>query len=617
MVKICIIGVLRNKCKEIRVKMPSNSKNFPNKQYLNVIFLIYLIIFPIIAFSTSSPSENNYSTQILNADNGMKPRPNIYSPSAKSPVMVDDILIYDVIQSENGTLWEGKYKYTISAITNILGVLNIKANLFIKNSTTTEWGSSVNSEMTIGELTLNNVKIGNPYIIQHQYFFFDFQGENDLSSAKELIRQNISSESSMNVDSEIEEWLDYFNPHLSLEMSNLTHEGHFSYEFYRGILACSNESIIQLSNSNKSEDFFMLNQAESFIQKEQYNFWGATTQNIPLHADDQIINTDKLIYSYSDDVSSNPETILKQYTIISIDPDPQNRKTIVTTTIEDYDEENSIWESKGSGLITVDHSNPFKLASYQTNFLILPSTLRFNINDTVEELEATKYWLEEYNIWDSFDYIINAQDYSFHLKSGSREINVAATYGFDNILMNYELTEYTSSVKTKFISYELKYLESKIKDWLDTPPAAPTLRLLSSSLTTNISIRLSWTQPFFTVGSTVYMHRREGFNSSLASPATSSYIPVLEGLTNTELTFQGAVNYTYYFRVASVNPGGIESSLSNSVTVMISAQEDTNFPTWIIFLIVFIIIGGVATFFMIKKLKTTKKKEELDLSDFS
>lgn len=617
MVKIYNLKSLQRKHKENRGIMHFNKSNIPKRHLISIAFLSYFIFSPLLGFSTPAPFKSYMSTQLLDLDRDIIPLTSAYSPSTKSPVSVDDFLIYDVIMPVNGTEWQGQYKYQIASITNIYGVIHIKANLFIKNLSTSEWGETVSSDVPIGELTLNTVKIGSPFMIQHQYFFFDFQGENDLNTAKELMLQDLSEKNSMSVDIEAEVFLNYFNPHLTVGMSNLTHEGQFTFEFYRGILSYSNESIKQLSNSNITESSFILNQAESFIQKEQYNYWGETTNNIPLYADDQIINTDKLIYSYSDDTSSNQETILKQYTVTSIDSDPQNRKTIITTTIEDYDDENKIWESKGSELIFVDHSNPFELANYQTDFIILPNTMRFNINDTVEELEATKYWLEEYSIWESFDYTLNAQEYSFHLQSNTREIIVSANYGFDNILMNYELEEYTSSTKTKYISYELKYLESRIKDWLDTPPAAPTLHLDSSSITTNVSIQLSWNQPFFTVASTVYMHRREGINTSLDTPSTSLYFPILEGLTNTKISFQGDTNYTYYFRVKSINPGGVESSLSNSVAIFIDAEEQTSFPIWVIFLIIFICAGCAATFFMVKKVKKTKKKEDLDLSDFT
>ena len=568
----------------------------------------------VVFWNEFSSSEMNISNLKLDEETPFAS----YSPSMKSPVFESDLLIYDVILTENGEVWEGKHKYEIKSIKNLEGILTIQADFYSKNSTADDWGIPKNSDLTIGELSLNAVKIAPPYLVQHQYFFYEFKGSSDEETAKELLKTDFETRLNMSLDTEDQYRIDYFNPFLELKMSNATHNTNIGYEYYNGLMAQYNESTIEVASSNVTESYFELNHGESILQLENYNFWGDPLEYIPVYADVQIINTDRLIYSYSEDIGDAPEQILQQFTITSIDPDLQNRKTAIATTLEEFDDENAKWENAINEMIYVDHSSPFSLTNYQEDFLILPSNLRFNTENTIEELEATKYWLEEYHIWEEFDYEVQPQAYEIHLRSDSRNISVMASYGFDNILMSYELEEYTSSTRTKYINYELQYLDSKIKNWLDTPPASPSLSLRSSSITTNTSIQLSWTQPFFTTSTTLYMFRREGINSSLGHPEITQYFPALEGLSTTEMTFQGVQNYTYYFRVASVNPAGVESVLSNSVTIYISIEEKGTFPVWIIFLIVFICGGGVATFFMIRKMKKTKKKEdELDLSDFT
>ncbi|MHA1584993.1 MAG: hypothetical protein ACTSXK_00715 [Promethearchaeota archaeon] len=605
---------------------------FPKKLIRNpikivLVFLTFTVIanslfIPYSFLKNTSCSITKHSCIIPEKKYFNTPKASTYSPNVKSPVAVGDELIYSISQNISGYFWNGQEKWKITKIANELGVVNIYASLYRRDSIAESWGNELFTNEIIGALNLNHVTLRGNISIQQKFFSFEFKGFDDSTNAKTIQEEYVQDKFGVNITNSNLYWDDYFEPVLNLTVSNTTHVGLTSFKYSDGILSDKFIDIHNITNDPLNHSYYLnyqLDYSNSVLNAADYHHWGKSTENIPVQATDLITQSDYLIYSVKDGSVINPPSHDFKYTIDSIDPDLENRQTVITTTLERYNDETKIWDLNGSELLFIDHSAPFQLKKYQSNFLILPKTQTFSTDETIEEFSASKYWIESYGIWDSFNFTLNSHSYSFDLKSGTHEIQVSASYGFDMILMNYELHESDNGNTVHYIKYSLDYVNSRILDWLNTPPSAPNLVLDSQTSTINKSIYLHWNQPFYSESYKIYMYVRTGTNSSLSTPVATSFYPFLDGLTQTSFSFEGIANKTYYFRVSSVNPGGKESVLSNAVVSYILPEETKTHRSSLGFVLItiFAVIGLGISGFMIYRVKKKKKSEEFNVADFS
>ncbi len=543
-----------------------------------------------------------------------------YSPAAKSIVSEGDSLIYLIQDYQNNTLTQYSQLYEIQTIQNVLGILQISANIYQKNSSESTWGSPQNSNIVVGALDLNHVSIGLDYILQHQYFSFEFQGYDDDQTAQELQINQLKSDYLTTSMNSTVSWKDYFNPVLSCQFSNSTHYGAVQVEYLDGILSQYTVSYDALLGGENHTTSILLDIAASSIQKKAYSYYGDPNENIPLTASEEIINTDFLVYLHQDGNAIDVPAEMEKFTITSIDSGVNDRFTVITTSLETFDADVNDWDFQGSHLLFVDHSQGFSLRKFQEHYYVKPTTFEFKTTETLEELEASKYWMEIYDIWSTFTYEINKTSYTFTLSDEINEIHVHAEYTPNMVLALYELTYTTNGEITYYEHIELDLDESNVYTWNITPPASPEITRITSTTSENLTIEFSWNAPYYASSYSIYLVRRTGTNSSKASPATEMYIPILERYSLTHLSFEGLANNSYYFMVTAINSYGAESEFSDPVDFYILPASEGNSKhfSWGWFLFGLFLVGGVG--FAVFYLKKIKKKEvvenELDLSQF-
>lgn len=596
----------------------SNDKN-KKPHYFGLFILLVITIFPIGLFDDTMQNNSSFSVYSQSLDISDANPHSQYSPAIKNPLEEGDVLVFSLVQNLSGVPFEGKLKYVVTDIITTLGIQYIKVDIYnqTKGSLSEDWNIS-KQEIIIGQLNLNQITITDNIWVQNKYFGFEYhQSENPEITAVEIFKSYVLARFDVVVEESTQFLKDFFQPELNMTISNITHSGNIIYQYYYGILS---KKIINISNLGGTDQiitrqYLLLN--ESTIASENYNAWGNPTQNIPVTANNQIINTDYLIYDIANITTESEYNETVKFTITSIDPDESNRDTIITTTREEWDLDTSDWKFKRSELLFVDHSSPFHLARYKSNFLLQPSTMSINTEDTMEELEATKYWIEYYKLWDSFSYSIGANSFSFTLNKSDEMIQVNANYGPQMVLLDYNLIHTVDSTIIEQVTYSLQVFQSKIKKWLDTPPAAPTLDLDSLGSTYNTNINLSWNKPFFTQYFTFYYYMIPGTDSQTsASVKVNMLYPLLEEITVQSLTLNFEQNQTLFFAVKAFNPANVASTFSNMVKVFIQVETNTSISTW--WIIIPIVLAGIGiSLFLIKKLKKKEKSELTDFQDFS